>query len=165
MLSQILVGLSCFGELSVHKFVFTSQSLDVLHKLLYFSSFSLCKLPCFLHGSLHSDIFIPESLDLLFPLAHSPVDSVFLAHDGTHLVLHVCVLPHLSVHLRPHLRDLLRLCIEFTLQLVLGRIELLNGSPQIRDLLVLDQQLPLVGLQVAVQHRCRVFLRDLLLVR
>lgn len=164
MFSQILVGLCGFGELSVDKFVFTSQSLDIFHKLLYFSSFSLCELPGLLHSSLHPNVFIPEGLDLLLSLAHAPVHAIFLAHDGTHLMLHLRVLPHLAVHLRPYLGHLLGLRIQLPLQLVLGRVQLLYGPPQIRDLLVLHQQLSLVGLQITVQNRCRVLLRDLLLV-
>jgi hypothetical protein len=164
MFSEILVGLGGFGELSIYKFVFTSQCLDVFHKLLYFSSFSLCKLPSLLHSSFHPYVFIPECLDLLFSLAHSPIDPVFLPDNCTHLMLHVRVLPHLAVHLRPHLGHLLGLRVQLPLQLVLRRVQLLYRSTQIRNLLVLQQHLPLVGLQVTVQHGCRVLLRDLLLV-
>lgn len=139
MLSQILVSLGSFRELSVNKFVFTSQRLDIFHKLLYLSSFSLCKLPSLFHGNFHPLVFPSECLDLLFPLAHAPVDSVFLAHDSTHLMLHLRVLPHLPLHLRPHLGHLLCLRIQLPLQLVLRRIQLLYRPPQIRNLRILQQ--------------------------
>ena len=131
MLSQILVSLGGFGEFSVNEFVFTSQCLDIFHKLLYFSSFSLCKLSSLLHSYLHPLVFPSKCLDLLFPLTHAPVDSVFLADDSTHLMLHLRVLPHLPLHLRPHLGHLLGLRVQLPLQLVLRRIQLLYRTPQI----------------------------------
>ena len=164
MLSQILVGLGGFGELCVDEFVFSSQRLDVFHKLLYFSRFSLCKLPSLVHSSLDPLVFASECLDLLFPLAHAPVDSVFLAHDSTHLMLHLRVLPHLPVHLRPHLGHLLGLRVQLPLQLILRRVQLLYRPPQIRNLRIFQQQFTLVSLKVTVQNRCRVFFRDLFLV-
>jgi hypothetical protein len=158
MLSQILVGLGGFGELSVHEFVLTSQCLNIFHKLLYFSSFSLCELPSLFHSGLHPYVFPSERLDLLLSLTHAPIDPVFLADNGTHLMLHLRVLPHLPVHLRPRLGHLLGLRVQLPLQLVLRRVQLLYRPPQISYFLVLHQQLSLVGLQVAVQDRCRVLL-------
>ncbi len=48
MLSEVLIGLGCLRELRVNILVLTGECLDVLDKLLHFSSFGLRELDLFI---------------------------------------------------------------------------------------------------------------------
>ena len=113
-----LVGLSSFGKFLIHKFVLTSQGLDIFSEFCRFGRFYLNYLSLVLRLLSEVLIFLTEHLDFIFSFVESPLEIIFFASDHWDLVLHVAEVKDLFFELLFAHDKFLSFVIEITLHLV-----------------------------------------------
>jgi hypothetical protein len=126
MFAKVFICLSSFCKFCIHELILSGKSLNILDQFLYFGILYLSQLCGFIKLNSRMCDFISEGLDLSLTLHQSSLDSVFLTHNGAHLMLHLCELAGLSLHLCAYLGHLFGLSVKFTLKLVLRSVKLFD---------------------------------------